>query len=161
MARYSGGDGFTKVAYVTAIADISAPSVGTELNSAADWSQFIIKGGLKEPNDQNNMPVANLAERFNAQHPSSFGGAIELTAMRDDTVDTVWDTVAFGVAGFLVIRSSGIPSSSAFATSDPLRVYPVTFHDPVMADPASDTPDQFTVMAPVTSEPDVKAVAAA
>lgn len=160
MARYSGGDGFTKVVFALSIANIAAPSVGSELSTAADWSEFIMKDGLSEPADQNNTPVAALAHRFNAQVAGSFGGAIELTVQRDNANDLVWDTIVYGLEGFLVVRS-GIPTASAFAVSDPLRVYPIMWHEPVPVGPSADTPDQFTAMAPITTQPDLKAVAAA
>lgn len=160
MARYSGGDGMTKVVFALAIADISAPSVGTELDSAEDWSAFIMKDGLSEPSDQNNVDVAALKDRFNAQVVGSFGGAIELTVQRDNVDDTVWDAITYQLEGFLVIRS-GVPTASAFAVGDLLRVYPVMWHEPVPVGTSQDTADQFTAMGPVTRQPDLKAVAAA
>jgi hypothetical protein len=149
----------TKVVFALTIADISAPAVATELTAASDWSGFIMKDGLSEPSDQNNTPVASLADTFNAQVPGSFGGAIELTVQRDNAADTVWEEIVYGLEGFIVIRS-GVPVASAFAIGDDLRVYPVIFHEPVPVGTSGDTADQFTAMAPVTTQPDLKAVAA-
>lgn len=158
MARYSGGDGMTKVVFALAIADISAPTVA-ELTAGSDWSAFIMKDGLSEPSDQNNTPVASLADTFNAQVVGSFGGAIELTVQRDNATDVVWEEITYALEGFLVIRS-GIPVASAFAASDPVRVYPVQWHEPVPVAPSGDTPAQFTAMGPVTTQPDLHAVVA-
>lgn len=158
MARYSGGDGMTKVVFSLSVASISAPTVA-ELGAAADWSTFITKDGLSEPSDQNNTPVASLADTFNAQVPGSFGGALELTAMRDNQTDIVWNTIVYGLAGYVIIRS-GIPVASSFVVGNPLRVYPVIWHEPVMSSTSGDTPDQFTAMAPVNRQPMLKAVAA-
>jgi hypothetical protein len=163
MARYSGGDGMTKVLFVpgvSGIADISAPTL-TELATGADWSAYVMKDGLSEPSDQNNTDIAALAHTYNAQVPGSFGGALELTAQRDnaDGEDIVWDTVSYGVEGHIVIRS-GIPVASAYAAGDPLRVYPGAWHEPVPVGTSGDTADQLTAMFPISSQPDLKAVAA-
>lgn len=158
MARYSGGDGTTKVVFAPTIADIAAPTVA-ELDAGTDWSAFIMKDGLSEPSDQNNTPVASLLDTFNAQVPGSFGGSIELTVQRDNDTDVVWDEITYGLEGFLVVRQ-GPPAGAAFASGDLLRVYPVTWHEPVPVAPSGDTPAQFTAMGPVTRQPDLKAVAA-
>ena len=68
MARYSGGDGMTKVMFLLSVANISSVTLG-ELGAGVDWSGFIMKDGLSEPSDQNNTPVASLADTFNAQVP--------------------------------------------------------------------------------------------
>lgn len=158
MARYSGGDGQTKVVFVLTIADISAPTVA-ELDAGTDWSSFIMKDGLSEPSDQNNTPVAALSDTFDAQVAGSFGGAIEITAMRDNSDDVVWDEVVYGLEGFVAIRS-GMPSSAAWASDQDARVYPVMWHEPVPVAPSGNTPAQLTAMGPVTTQPDLKAVVA-
>ncbi len=159
MARYSGGDGMTKVVFALSIANIAAPTVA-ELNAASDWSGFIMKDGLSEPSDQNNTPVASLADTFNAQVAGSFGGALELTVQRDNQTDTVWNSVTYGLTGYVVIRS-GVPVSASWAAAQKVRVYPVMWHEPVPASTSGDTPDQFTAMGPVTRQPNLKATVAA
>lgn len=158
MAKYSGGDGQTMVLFVTDIADISAPTV-TELEAGSDWSAFITKDGLSEPSDQNNMPIASLADTFDAQGVGSFGGVIEITFFRDNANDLVWDEVVYGTEGFIAIRG-GTPVASAIASGDDFRVYPVQLHEPVPLAPSGNTPAQGMVSAPVTLQPDLKAVVA-
>jgi hypothetical protein len=158
MARYSGGDGMTKVVFALAIASIGAPTVA-ELNAAVDWSTFVTKDGLKEPADQNNTPIAALAHTFNAQVPGSFGGVLELTIMRDNVTDVPWNAITYGQAGFVVIRS-GTPVASAWGVGNKARVYPGIWHEPVPSSTSGDTPDQFTAAFPVGSQPNLKAVVA-
>jgi hypothetical protein len=159
MARYSGGDGMTKVVFCLTVDDIDEPTVA-ELDAGSDWSQFIMKDGLSEPADQNNVDVASLSDTFNAQVAGSFGGAIELTVQRDNDDDVVWDEITYGLEGFLVVRG-GVPVGSAFTSGDPLRVYPVMWHEPVPANTSGDTVATFTATGPVTRQPSLKAAAAA
>lgn len=158
MARYSGGDGMTKVVFALTVVNKGAPTVA-ELNAATDWSEYVTKDGLSEPSDQNNTPIAALAHTFNAQVPGSFGGVLELTALRDNLTDIVWNAITYGQVGFVVIRS-GVPVASAWAVSQKVRVYPGIWHEPVPSSTSGDTPDQFTAAFPVSSQPNLKAVVA-
>jgi hypothetical protein len=159
MAKYSGGDGQTLVLFATTIDNISAPTVA-ELEAASNWTRFIPKDGLSEPSDQNNMPLASLADTFDAQGVGSFGGVIEITFFRDNNDDVVWDEVVYGTEGYVCIRS-GVPVASAVAAADNFRIYPVQQHEPVALSPSGNTPAQGMVSCPVTRQPDLKAVVAA
>lgn len=156
MARYSSGDGMTRVSFVPEIEDISEPSI-TELMAGDDWSCFITKDGLTEPSDQNNVDVASLCDTFDAQVVGSFGGTIEITAQRDNEDDVVWDAIEHGATGYLVIRS-GLPAAALWAAGQNVRVYPVMLHEPVPNATSGNTLASFSVSAPVTSQPNLKAI---
>lgn len=160
MTLYSN-DGKIKIYFVPTISNIAAPTVA-QLNAGTDLSSFITKDGLTVPADQNNVDVAVLSDTFDAQVVGSFGGAIELTGVRHvaDADDDFWNLAAYGLTGYLVIRR-GPPTATAWAATQKVEVYPMQFHQPVPAQTGGNTVGQFTVSAPVTSQPEPKATVAA
>jgi hypothetical protein len=158
MGKYAN-DGRIRVQFVAAIADQDAPTV-IELTGGTHVTPFLSKDGLTTPADQNNVDVGTLAENFNAQAPGTFGGAIEMTGLRDDTADTLWDLITYDLPGFIVVRR-GQPTASAFAAAQDVEVYPVRFHEPVPDQTGGDEVSRFTISAPVTAAPSLKAVVAA
>lgn len=157
MGKYAN-DGRIRVQIVTAIANIAAPTVA-ELNAGTNITGFLSKDGLTTPADQNNVDVASLAETFNAQVPGSFGGAIEMTGLRDDAADTLWNLITYGLARYCVVRR-GPTTAAAYAISQQVEVYPIQFHEPVPDQTGGDEVSRFTISAPVTSQPNLKAVVA-
>lgn len=157
MARYSN-DGMIRVQICTAIANIALPTAA-ELNAGTHITGFLSKDGLTTPADQNNVDTASLAETFNSQVVGSFGGAIEMTGLRDNVADTLWTLIVYGNSRFLVVRR-GIATAAAFATAQPLEVYPCMFHEPIPAQTGGDEVSRFTISAPVTSQPNLKAAVA-
>lgn len=157
MARYSN-DGQIRVQICTAISNIALPTT-TELNAGTNITSFLTKDGLTTPADQNNVDTASLAETFNSQVVGSFGGAIEMTGMRDNSADTLWTLIVYGNSRFLVVRR-GFPTATAFASAQPLEVYPCMFHEPIPDQTGGDEVSRFTIAAPVTSQPNLKAAVA-
>jgi hypothetical protein len=157
VAKYAN-DGMLRVNVVTAIANINSPTAA-ELNAGVHITGFLSKDGLTTPADQNNVDVATLAETFNAQVPGSFGGAVEMTGLRDNAADTLWDLITYNLARFLVVRR-GTPTATTFAAAQKCEVYPVQFHEPVPDQTGGDEVSRFTISAPVTSQPQLKATVA-
>jgi hypothetical protein len=152
-------DGKIRVSWVTAsIPNIAAPVAAT-LNAGVQLAGFITKDGLTVPADQNNVDVGVLSDTFDAQVPGSFGGAIEMTGVRNDTVDTFWDTSVYGTSGWVVVRR-GLPSATSYATGHKVEVYPAIMHEPVPAQTGGNTVAQFTISFPVSSQPNLKATVA-
>lgn len=161
MARYSH-DGMTRVEFVPAVADKTAPTV-IELTAGTPLTIFINKDGLTVPSDQNMVDDNSLAETFDAQTVGSFGGSIELTMKRDNSTtpgDTAWDLIEYALEGFLVVRR-GVPTASAWTAAQKVEVYPVIFHEPVPSDTSSNEQATFSANAAVTSQPALKAAVAA
>lgn len=158
MAKYSN-DGMIRVVLVPTIVAIAGPTVA-ELAAGTHITGFLSKDGLTVPADQNNVDVATLAETFNAQVPGSFGGAIEMTGLRDNVADTLWELIVYNLATHVVVRR-GMATAAAFAAAQDVEVYPVQFHEPVPDQTGGDEVSRFTISAPVTAQPALKAVVAA
>lgn len=157
MARYAN-DGMIKVYFVTTIANKAAPTVA-ELNAGTDISNFITKDGLTVPSNQNNVANASLAETFDSELPGSFGGPLSMTGIRDAATDTFWNLVVYGTAGFIVVRR-GTATATAWASTQKVEVYPMTWHEPIPMQTASNEQGRFTAAAPVSSQPSLKATVA-
>lgn len=157
MAKYSN-DGQIRVQVVTTIANQAAPTAA-ELNAGTHITGFLSKDGLTTPADQNNVDVGTLAETFNAQVPGTFGGAIEMTGLRDNAADTLWNLITYNLARFVVVRR-GLPTATAFAAAQSVEVYPVQFHEPVPDQTGGDEVSRFNISAPVTAQPNLKATVA-
>lgn len=155
-------DGKIRVNFVTTLSSITSPTA-VQLNAAPPASNmiagFITKDGLTVPADQNNVDVAVLSDTFDAQVVGSFGGAIEMTGVRNDTTDTFWDLCIYGTVGWIVVRR-GLPTATVYAAAQKVEVYPVQLHEPVPAQTGGNTVGQFTISAPVTSQPQLKATVA-
>lgn len=159
MAKYAN-DGMLRVQLVTAVANIQAPSAATELNVGTHVTGYVTKDGLTVPADQNNVDVATLAEVYNAQVPGSYGGAVEITGMRDNAADTLWDLITYNLQRYIAVRR-GVPTATAFAAGQKVEIYPATFHHPVPDQTGGDEVSRFTISAPCWSEPALKATVAA
>jgi len=157
VAFYSN-DGLVRIQHVSSIANIAAPTAA-ELNAGTNVTTFVPKDGLTTPANQNFVDNSSLADTFDAQNIGSEGGNVTLVGKRNNTGDTLWNLITRGLAGFLVVRR-GITASSTFAATQPVEVYPVEYHDPVMDQTATNTQARFAVNAAVTAQPNRKAVVA-
>lgn len=158
MAKYPSSDGMLRVQLVATIANIAAPTVA-ELNAGTHVTAFITKDGLTVPSDQNNVDVGSAAENFNAQVPGTFGGPVEITGMRDNAADTLWDLITYNLSRYAVVRR-GIATAAAFASGQKVEVYPCMFHEPVPDQTGGDEVARFTISAPCYARPELKATVA-
>ena len=154
MPVYSN-DGMIRVQWVVTLGSITSPTA-TQLNAGTNLSPFITKDGLTVPADQNNVDVAVLSDTFDSQVVGSFGGAIEMTGVRNFGADTFWDLCVYATVGFLAIRR-GSAAAAVFAAAQKVEVYPVQMHQPVPSQTGGNTVGQFTITMPVTSQPELKA----
>lgn len=158
MARFVH-EGNTKVAWVTTIADIDAPTVA-ELGAGTDLSQLLTKDGLQTPDTQNMVDSSTLADTFDAQVVGSWGGGINLTGFRDDTTDTLWDLAVYGTNGYLVVRR-GIAYDTAWTAAQDVEVYPAEMHEPVPNQSGANEEVRFSLALAVTGQPSKRAAVAA
>lgn len=158
MSKYPSSDGMLRVQLVATIANIAAPTVA-ELGTGTHVTSFVTKDGLTVPADQNNVDVGSAAENFNAQVPGTFGGAVEITGMRDNAADTLWDLITYNLSRYVVVRR-GLITASAFAIGQKVEVYPCMFHEPVPDQTGGDEVARFTLSAPCWARPELKAVVA-
>lgn len=160
MARYAN-DGMLAVWHVPTIANIAAPTTA-EIAAGTKLSPHMTKDGIRVPSNQNMVDDSNMEDTFDAQVVGSWGGPIGFTAKRNNAAggtDTVWNLITYGLAGYVVVRR-GIASATATASTQPVEVYPVQYHHPVMQDPATNEQARFTVAAAVTASPNIKAAIA-
>lgn len=153
-------DGRTKVAFVTTIADITAPTV-TELGAGTELQHVITPDGLvgfeattaEVPND-------SLASTFDTKTigRDSFSGTL-LRLKKQATTDTVYDLLTKGTSGYIVIRRD-LPESDPWAASQDVEVYPVICGQTRLLAPEANTVRRYEVPTMVTDEPELRATVA-
>lgn len=157
-------DGFTKASWVPMIADIAAPSVGTELNAAGSVSleDLLTPDGLKISTTTANVDTSSLASTFTTGRWGRRSYDILLTAKRRDVVadDKAYTTLVYNAAGFLVVRRT-VVATTAYAVGDLLAVYPAICGGRNYATPTANEVQKFEVGLMVTSPPNEDATAVA
>jgi len=128
MARYTV-DGYTKITWVPAIADITAPKAATELAAAGavgleDW--ITPDGANIAVPTEAVVDAAVLSSTSEWEAPGRYKLASDLTMQRDDTPanDKAWLTMVRLTKGFLVVRRNK-PVSAPYAAGDVVEVYTV------------------------------------
>jgi hypothetical protein len=145
--------------FVPTVTNIAAPTVA-ELNAGTDLTDFTPRDGFNPSTNQNPVDNSSLADAFDSQVVGSEGGPITLTFFRDDTTDTAWDLIDYGLTGFLAFRE-GPPTATAWTAAQDVQVYPVQFFSPIPVQTAANEARKFSVTATVTSPPERKAIVAA
>ena len=136
-------NGTVRVQFVTAIADLQAPTL-TELNagSSLDLSCYLSGDGLTTDTTQNTIEDRRLCNKQTFERPGSLTRALELQYVynpESPTDDEARITLAAGVTGYLVIRWA-VPAEQAFAAGDIVDIYPV-----VMGAQRKQTPGENSV----------------
>lgn len=120
-------DGMTRVAYVAAIANPSAPTT-TELNLGVLMQSFITGDGLVgfevatsgvDNTGLNSLFDTTIPGRKSYSNP-------KFTIKKQLGTDTLFATLIYNAVGFIVIRRD-INETSAWASTQPLEVYPSAF----------------------------------
>lgn len=120
-------DGFTRVAWVTAIASIAAPTTA-ELNAGILLHDVMTSDGFNgfQP-DTASVPTSKFSSKFDTSQPGriSFSGTM-LRFCKQVSGDTVFTTLyPIGVAGYVVVRRS-LAAASVWASTQAIEVYPTT-----------------------------------
>jgi hypothetical protein len=119
-------DGYVRVSYVPTIATLAAPTT-TELNAGTVLTTFLIPSGMEgfDPN-QDSIDNTSMASTFGTVLPGRIGmGVGGLVFKKQDGTDTIYNLLAPGTTGFIVIRANGVLTSTAWASSQgPLAIYP-------------------------------------
>lgn len=118
-------DGFTRVAWVTTIASIAAPTT-TELNAGILLHDIMTSDGFNgfQP-DTASIPTSKFSSTFDTSQPGriSFSGTL-LRFCKQLSGDTIYTTMyPKGVVGFVVVRRS-LAAAAAWASTQPIEVYP-------------------------------------
>ncbi len=153
-------DGKTRVAWVPSIANIGAPTT-TELNAGLLLQTLLTADGLSgfQP-DTAKVDTSSLASTFNTaiNGRTSFDSPM-LRLKKQDTGDTAYTTLIRDAAGYIVIRQS-ISQSTAWASSQAVRVYPVQCGEVAHVDVEENSLERYEVPLTVTSQPNLRAAVA-
>ncbi|MFE7954376.1 hypothetical protein [Streptomyces sp. NPDC057413] len=153
-------DGKTRVAWLSTVANINAPTV-TELTAGADYTKRITPDGLKLDPSTADVDTSSLASTFDTKTVGRVGFDVELTFKRGDnpTDDAPFSTLKYGVSGYLVVRR-GIAYTTAWATGQKVEVYPITCGEPQNSSPAANEVMKFVSPMRVTDTPATAATVA-
>jgi hypothetical protein len=153
-------DGRTRVYSVPSIASIAAPTVA-ELNAGVQLEALITADGLMgfQP-DTADVDTSALNSTFNTKLPgrASFSGT-GLRLKKQSGSDTVYSTLVNGFATNIVIRRD-VASTTAWATSQAVEVYPGVCGEVKNLDPAPNELHKYEVPFFVSPQPNLRAVVA-
>jgi hypothetical protein len=153
-------DSFTRVAWVSAIANIALPTVA-ELNAGILLTGTMTPDGLKnfQP-DTADVPNATLASRFDSVDTGRVSVKnATLRLYKTTATDTIYNTLIYGTAGFVVIRRD-IDQGTAWASSQAVEVYPSKCGETQRIDPAANDETMYEIPIKVTAQPNLRAAVA-
>lgn len=154
-------DGRTRAAWVTTIANIAAPTVA-ELTAGILLQETLTPAGLQGLQPETaKIDASSLASRITLQRNGRAGidGAM-LEFKKQDGTDTIYDTLLFGVTGYLVVRTS-ILEDVAWAAGQKVRVYPMECGEVAHVDIEENTLERYQIPLTLTGAWDLRAVVAA
>ncbi|MFF3060916.1 hypothetical protein [Streptomyces sp. NPDC057909] len=153
-------DGKTRVAWLSTVANINAPTVA-ELTAGADYTKRITPDGLKIDPSTADVDTSSLASKFDTKTAGRVGYDTEVTFKRGDnpTDDAPFATLKYGVSGFLVVRR-GVDFATAWTVAQKVEVYPITCGEPANSSPAANEVMKFVSPMKVTDPPATAATVA-
>lgn len=151
-------DGNIKVTFCTAIANINAPTT-TELNAGASLETLITPTGLQIKPSTAGVDTSSLASTFTTQGVGRRSFAITVEMKRQTPTDTAFALFPYKASGYLVVRRS-VTAITAWASGQPVEVYPVTVGEAELAPPAANEVQKFTSSMMVTTDPATRAAVA-
>jgi len=139
-----GYDGNTKFAWVTTIADRTAPTI-TELGTGDDIEVYIVKDGFTPPSNRQAIPTGSIADQHDSESPGTHGGPVVLVGKRKLAGGSEQFYTLFvdgNVQGHLVVKTT---DRIDWAEGDVVDVYSGTTHLPVFNQSQSNTEQRMTV----------------
>jgi hypothetical protein len=153
-------DGFTRVAFVSAIANIAAPTT-TELNLGILLQSVMTPDGLVgfEPStaDVDNSALNSTFDTKTIGR-DSFSGT-KLIFKKQSSGDTAYSTLTRGTTGYIVVRRD-IDNATAWASTQAVEVYPVIFGQRRRLAPAANTVTKWESDVKITTTPNLAAAVA-
>lgn len=153
-------DGKTRVAWVTSIANINAPTT-TELNAGILLQSTLTADGLAGLQPETaDVDTSSLASTFstNVNGRTSFSNT-RLRLKKQSGTDTIFTTLVRDTAGYLVIRRS-VAESSAWASAQGVEVYPALCGEVARMDPEPNSVERYEIPLKITSSPALRAAVA-
>ncbi|MGW4803005.1 phage tail tube protein [Kitasatospora sp. NPDC004272] len=153
-------DGRTRVAWVSSIANINAPTT-TELNGGLDLTPRLTPDGLKMDPTTADVDTSSLASTFDTTEVGRIKYDAELTLKRGSTTpeDLAYTTLVYGAHGYLVIRR-GLTYATAWASGQQVEVYPVACGERANKAPAANEVMKWMAPLKVTTAPATAAAVA-
>lgn len=154
------GDGKERWDWVPAISNINAPTT-TELNAGIRISQWMTKDGATGwAAETADAPTSSIESTFDTavNGRRTFGGP-KLTFKKQSGTDTVYSTLTPDATGYVTRRHS-LAAATAFASAQPLEVFPVMCGEAVWLDREDNMPERFEIPFKITSQPSLRAAVA-
>jgi hypothetical protein len=153
-------DGMTRYAFVSAIANINAPTVA-ELNAGILLTTVMTPDGFVgfEPStaDVDNSSAASTFDTKTIGR-DSFSGT-KLIIKKQSGTDTVYATLTRGTTGNIVVRRD-MDTNTAWASTQPIEVYPIICGQRRRLTPAANTVTKWESDIKITSTPSLAAAVA-
>jgi hypothetical protein len=144
--------GVSEVHFTETVSDYESLTA-SEANGGTDLTAFI-RTLPDIPRTGNTVDVATLDSKFEKRQVGTRGGdSLTLEALRDDTTDTAYETLAEDTAGYLIVARKGLATAGTFATSDVVDVFPVTVLSVADGNPGRNDPDHCIIEMVVTDDP--------
>lgn len=151
-------DGNIKVSFVPSIASIHSPTT-TELNAGTALEPYITPTGLQIKPTTASVDTSSLASTFTTQAAGRKSFAITVEMKRETPTDVAHSLLPYQTVGYLVVRRN-LTSTTAWASTQNVEVYPVMTGEPELAPPAMNEVQKFTSGMMMTANPDTNAVIA-
>lgn len=154
------GDGKLRVDWVPAIANKNAPTV-SELNAGIRVSQWMTADGFVGFRPETaDVPASGIEDTFDTSVNGrrSYSGTL-LRFKKQSGSDVVYSTMIPDATGFIVERRS-MTAATAYASTQPVKVYPVMCGETAWLDQEPNTMERFEVPLKMTAQPALRAVVA-
>jgi hypothetical protein len=154
------GDGKERWDWVPSIANINAPTAA-ELNAGIRLSQWMTKDGATGWSPETaDAPTSSIESTFdtNVNGRRSFNSP-RLRFKKQSGSDSAYTTLLPDVTGFVTRRKS-LAAATAFASTQPLQVFPVMCGEAAWLDQEDNMPERFDVPMKVTAQPNLRAAVA-
>lgn len=152
------------VGFSLTIANIAAPSAGSELNTAVNLTPFLIS--INATTTGNVVATPALDNKFETSIDGTVTATFEADFYRDNattgSADLAWTTLPRGTSGFFVIsRFGGTGALSKPQAGDKVEVWPVRVTTRAASNMTNNTAQTFTLTCAVPSVPNESATVAA
>ena len=161
-------DGRVRVYWLTAVANIAAPTV-SELNAGTDLTPYITPDGLDIGMTTGSVNVGNVGSTFTLNRVGRRNPTVKLVLHHDATsgsTDPAWNLLVYRTLGFLAVRL-GLDKATAWTTGQggggangSLEMYPSECGEYEGVKVAPDTSWDFSVDLNVYLDPNKRSVVA-
>lgn len=154
-------DGMIRVFWVASISNIAAPTVA-ELNAGINLTSTLTKDGLIGFGPETaRVDATGLDSTFEEQDvgTATFGDGVKLRLKKQTGTDTIYTTLIYGAAGYVVIRRN-LATGTAWAIAQLAEVIPSICGYRQYLDPEMNTLSRYEVPIAVSKAANLDAVVA-